>query len=173
MSWQCKVIDILHPTVTKGAYIDDRNFRGTLSEILEVDACVHGFDKLALHEREHDKSIFLCTNNKDRQKIRRMTLHGLKPKSPTHTEIVGHTITVARRAICANNDKRTKCGKAVAKRTLNAPLHRGKKVKATIGKTIPTSSYATHWTGPSPAAIKGIKKAILDCVGHKQQTEMR
>ena len=99
VSWQFKVIEARHPTVTKGAYIDDRNFRGSLSEILLVDECVQEFDTLAMHEREHDKTIFLCTCEKERARVKRMTLHGRKPKSPTFTEIVGHTITVARRAV--------------------------------------------------------------------------
>ena len=69
VAWQFKVIDILHPGVTKGAYIDDRNFRGSLIEFLDVSECVHEFDKLAMHEREHDKTIFLCTCDKDRARM--------------------------------------------------------------------------------------------------------
>ena len=36
VSWQFKVIDKTHPLVQKGAYVDDRNFCGSLDELLQV-----------------------------------------------------------------------------------------------------------------------------------------
>ena len=41
MSFEFKVIDKLAPKVEKVAYMDDRNFRGTLEDLLEVDRIVH------------------------------------------------------------------------------------------------------------------------------------
>ena len=41
VSFQFKVIEKLVPKVQKGAYMDDRNFRGKLQDLLEVDRIVH------------------------------------------------------------------------------------------------------------------------------------
>ena len=35
VSWQFRMLDIRHPLVRKGAYIDDRNFRGTLQQLIQ------------------------------------------------------------------------------------------------------------------------------------------
>ena len=49
VSWQFKVIDVTHPQVGKGAYVDDRYYRCSLSDLLEVGEIVHKFDNLAMH----------------------------------------------------------------------------------------------------------------------------
>ena len=40
LSKQFKMLDILKPNVSKGAYYDDRNFRGTLYDLTELDAII-------------------------------------------------------------------------------------------------------------------------------------
>ena len=66
------MLDVTHPNVSKGAYIDDRNFRGSLSDIVEVDQAVHAFDELAMQYTLHDKTVFLCTNEKDPKVLKHM-----------------------------------------------------------------------------------------------------
>ena len=61
VSFQLKVIEKLVPKVEKGAYMDDRNFRGKLQDLLEVDRIVHHFDNLAGHETQAIKTAFIRT----------------------------------------------------------------------------------------------------------------
>ena len=74
VSWQFKMLDVAHPNVSKEAYIDDRNFRGSVNYIVEVDQAVHEFDELAMQYTLHYKTIFLCTNSKKLKASNKMKL---------------------------------------------------------------------------------------------------
>ena len=68
-SWQFKMLDSTHPDVTKGAYIDDQNFWGKLSDIVGVDQAIHSFDELGMQDTPHEKTVLLCTNENDMQAV--------------------------------------------------------------------------------------------------------
>ena len=53
--------------VRKGAYMNDRNFRGTLDELIQVDKIIHDFDKAAGHTTQAKKTAFAATTVNDRQ----------------------------------------------------------------------------------------------------------
>jgi len=72
VSFQFKVIDKLVPRVEKGAYMDDRNFRGTLEDLLEGYRIVHNFDALAGHETQAKKTAFITTCNEDKEKLKKV-----------------------------------------------------------------------------------------------------
>jgi hypothetical protein len=44
VSMQFYGVEAQLPLVRKGAYMDDRNFRGTLDELVQVDEIIHAFD---------------------------------------------------------------------------------------------------------------------------------
>ena len=58
-SWQFEMLDAIHPWVQN---VDDRNFTGSLADILEVASRIHEFDKLAMQQPLHDKTAFLLTD---------------------------------------------------------------------------------------------------------------
>ena len=74
------MIDELFPAIKKGAYYDDRNFRGTRSELVELDEHLHLFDKMAGHSTQASKTSFVCTNPNDRKAFKRIKLGGVTPK---------------------------------------------------------------------------------------------
>ena len=72
VTFQFKVIEKLVPKVEKGAYMDDRNARGKLQDLLDVDRIVHHFDSLAGHETQAKKNAF--TTAFLRKKIKKPSL---------------------------------------------------------------------------------------------------
>ena len=110
VSFQFKAIEKLVPKVEKGAYMDDRNFRGKLQDLLEVGRIVHHFDSLAGHETQAKKTAFITTCNKDKEKLKKVVLQGAKPKLPQQIQIVGYDITTFKKKQCKGTDKR--CTKA-------------------------------------------------------------
>ena len=87
VSWQFKVIDATHPLVGKGAYVDDRYYRGTLKDLLEVGDIVHDFDRLAMHNTLDAKNEFMVTNEEDRKKLAATNIRGHSPRcSKIHSQ---------------------------------------------------------------------------------------
>ena len=80
VSWQFKMMDKLHPQVEKGAYFDDRNFRGTVSQLVDLDEDLHKFDRAAGHSTQPDKTEFAVTSKKDQEKLKKIKLQGHAPK---------------------------------------------------------------------------------------------
>ena len=70
--------------------MEDRNFRGTLDELVQVDKIIHAFDKAAGHTTQAKKTAFAATTATDRQKLKKMTLQGETPNVPEQVGIVGH-----------------------------------------------------------------------------------
>jgi len=89
VSFQFKVIEKLVPKVEKGAYMDDRNFRGTLEDLLEADKLVHHFDAFAGHETQAKTTAFITTCSKDNEKLKKTVLQGAKPKLPDQIQNCG------------------------------------------------------------------------------------
>ena len=65
VSWQFKIIDELHPTITTGAYLDDRNFRGDVDELIRLDKTIGDLDAAAGPTTQHDKTEYAMTNPYD------------------------------------------------------------------------------------------------------------
>ena len=59
ISQQFKMLDAIHPWAQT---VDDRNFKGSLEDILKVGSLIHEFDKLAMQQPLHDKTAFLLTD---------------------------------------------------------------------------------------------------------------
>ena len=62
VSLQFYFIDKMLPSVYKGAYIDDRNYQGTLLQIIQLDNIVAKFDCAASLFTQHDKTEFILTD---------------------------------------------------------------------------------------------------------------
>ncbi len=69
VSWQFKVLDHRFPGVQKGAYFDDRNFRGTIQQLIALDADLHAFDKAAGHSTQADKTEFGVVKTRSAKKF--------------------------------------------------------------------------------------------------------
>ena len=76
-------------------------------------------------------------------------LNGHVPKCPAAIKMVGYLITAARHKITKlANDRATKtiqCAIVVA----SAPLNIAKKIKATMGKVLPSYTFGTNWSTPN------------------------
>ena len=83
VSWQSHVIDALLPSIHKGAYIDDRNYQGSLPQIIQLDEVVSRFDCAAGLFTQHDKTEVIFTDPSERTKLSKMNLNGRVPKCPT------------------------------------------------------------------------------------------
>ena len=100
VSWQFKVIDVTHPLVGKGAYVDDRYYRGSLHDLLEVGDIVHDFDLLAMHSTLDAKNEFMVTSEEDRKRLAITKARGHVPRCSKHMEMLGYTVSTAARRIC-------------------------------------------------------------------------
>ena len=80
VSWQFRMMDELYPEVEKGAYFDDRNFRGTVKQLIALDADLHAFDKAAGHSTQADKTEFAVINKKCKETLKKTKLQGHYPK---------------------------------------------------------------------------------------------
>jgi len=74
VSMQFYVVEAQLPKVRKGASMDDRNYRGTLGELTQVDKIIHAFDKAAGHTTQAKKIAFAATLDTDRLRLEKMTL---------------------------------------------------------------------------------------------------
>ena len=84
------------PLVNKGAYIDDRNYQGSLLQIIQLDDIVAKFDSAAGLFTQHDKTEFILTDILERVKLMEMSLIGHTPKCPAAIKMIGYLITAAR-----------------------------------------------------------------------------
>ena len=89
------------PQVQVGAYLYDRNYRGDLSDLVELDAEIMQFDTAAGHKTQQEKTTWPLTNREQRSKFMNQLVNGIKPKCPLAIEIVGYVITVARKQVCS------------------------------------------------------------------------
>ena len=80
------MLDHEHPTVCKGAYIDDRNFRGKLEQLLRVHHYICDFDEMAGHLLQHDETAFVANNREDIGLIRKLVVNG-QTHTHTHTHL--------------------------------------------------------------------------------------
>ena len=122
------MMDVNFPTIEKGAYYDDRNFRGTREKLVELDEQIHAFDKTAGHSTQAVKTVFICTNPKDRNILKRCKLGGSFPKYPQFTELVGCMVTAAKRKQCALQDKRFTKTMATIDRIISAPVRAARRI---------------------------------------------
>ena len=164
VSWQFKVIDKTHPKVEKGAYVDDRNYRGKLEDLLGVCEIVHKFDNLALHNTLDSKTEFLATSKADKTKLMKTVIGGHVPKVPQHIELVGYTISTARKAVCTGANKRADKACETADAISHAPLNAGNRKRAVETKTIPTATYDCNWNRPSVQRAAKLKSKIMNCI---------
>ena len=69
-SVQFRAIKARWPDLRMGAVIDDRNFRGSLHDILQSMEFIEKFDCKAGHLLQHDKTVMAATHKKDRDVLR-------------------------------------------------------------------------------------------------------
>ena len=81
VSWQFKMMDQLYPQVEKGAYFEDRNFRGTIEQLIQLDADLHAFDQAAGHSTQPEKTEFAVVNKKCKENSKRRSYKAASPKS--------------------------------------------------------------------------------------------
>ena len=105
VSWQFKVIDVSNKNVGKGAYVDDRYYRGSLKDLLEVGDIVHDFDQLAMHNTVDAKNEFMVTSEADRKTQAKTSIRGHTPECTRHMELLGYTVSTASRRICKYANK--------------------------------------------------------------------
>ena len=163
VSWQFKMTDKEFPRVTKGAYLDDRNYRGDLQDILKLDKVINEFDHLAGHATQNDKTVYLMTDREERQRFMRTTVNGKQPKCPLHSEMLGYVMTVSKQKCCTYTDKRMKKSGSVSARANSAPLSFGKRKKLLATKIIPTGIHGTLWSPPSIAEAMTQRTKTLEC----------
>ena len=164
VSWQFKMIVVKFPTVGKGAYYHDRNFRGTRETLVELDKHIHEFDKMAGHSTQADKTVLVCTNPKDRKILKRTKLGGEYPKRRLVTEIVGCMITAAKRKHCVLQDKRFAKTTATINRIISAPVGTARRIRAFCAKAIPAATYGMQWATPSLAMATRFRSRTMRCI---------
>ena len=83
VSGQLFMIDILYPSVRKGACIDDRNFRGNYEDVMGTYHVIYDFDIAAGHMLQASKNVMMATTQESRDALRKVVLHGHKVSCPT------------------------------------------------------------------------------------------
>ena len=82
------------PRVKMGACIDDRNFRGTLSDLESLYPTISAFDKAAGHYLQPDKTTIHTTRPKDAKRARTLNLDGHKPRVNYTEVLIGEPVNV-------------------------------------------------------------------------------
>ena len=144
VSWQFKMLDSRHPQVQKGAYIDDRNFRGSLTQLLAVHRTICEFDEMAGHLLQHDKTAFIANRKDDIAKIRKLSLNGYTPKSGNIMTLVGDTIASAVGRIVAPVDDRVKKAMDTAGKIAHLSTNIARRTRVAVATVIPTAVYGTQ-----------------------------
>ena len=70
------MLDKVHPSITKGAYLDDRNFRGKVQELVQLDATISQFDLAAGLTTQHEKTEYAVTEAEDKKYLKSLKLNG-------------------------------------------------------------------------------------------------
>ena len=71
------MINSLHPTIQKGAYLDDRNFRGSVDELIKLDRTIRDFDAAAGLTTQHDKTEYAMTNLQEKKQLQKLRKSGV------------------------------------------------------------------------------------------------
>ena len=161
VSMQFKMLDHLHPSVSKGAVVDDRNLRGPRQDVLDAYDCVHAFDLLAGQELQHSKTVFAATHQCDRVYLKGITLHGTNTTIKGLFVLVGDVISAQMKRSKEQPDKRVADALTVAKKLLSLKFGRGLCAHAVSTSVIPRMTYGTQWALPSVAALSKLRSAIL------------
>ena len=82
VSWQFKMVQAKFPHVQMGAYSDDRNYRGDLNDLIELDAEIMRFDSAAGPQTQNDKTTWLLTDRTQRSQFMNQVINGIRPKCP-------------------------------------------------------------------------------------------
>ena len=164
VSWQFKMLDVRFPSVEKGAYYDDRNFRGSRDQLNELDKQLHMFDAMAGHITQADKTAFVCTNSKDKKWLQKIKLGGCVPKCPQYVELVGCMVTSAKQRQCALQDKRLSRTINSIARIIAAPVGAARRIRAFCAKAIPMAIYGMQWGCPSVAMATRFRSKALRCI---------
>ena len=61
---------------------DDRNFRGPVEQLIELDKVLHEFDQVAGHATLPEKTKFAAASPACKKKLQKVLLQGCKPKVP-------------------------------------------------------------------------------------------
>ena len=162
--WHFKMIDVQFPLVEKGAYYDDRNFRGTRETLVRLDEQLHLFDNMAGHSTQADKTAFLCSHAADRKLLKQIKLGGCTPKCPQCIELVRCLITTAKRKQCALQDKRFSRTLDAIDRIIAAHVGATRRIRAFCAKGIPMATYGMQWASPSSAMANQFRSRALRCV---------
>ena len=103
-----RCLDARWPHLEKGAVIDDRNFRGSLTDVLESYEFIRKFDHASGHLLQEDKSVFAATHAADEAALKAaLSGPGVKPPRIVKTTVlVGDVISTALRRSTEEPDKR-------------------------------------------------------------------
>ena len=78
--------------------------------------------------------------------------------------MIGYLITAARYKVKKFGNDRAAKAISCATIVMNAPLNMVKKIRAAIGKTLPSHTFATSWSAPSMALAKSLRSRIISCI---------
>ena len=76
---QFYMINLYFPQVCMGACIDDRNYRGSFSDIVATYDLISEYDTVAGHKTQPDKNALAATSKSDTDKIKKLVLDGVIP----------------------------------------------------------------------------------------------
>ena len=145
VSWQFYALDEVAPEVEKGAYIDDRNFRGRLTSLMRVHDFVCGFDEGAGHRLQHEKTAFVSTSKEVLKKLGQTVLNGHVPRHGNLFTFVGEPITSALYRIAAPANERINKALTIANRLCAIPANLNRKARVAAAIVLPTATYGTQW----------------------------
>ena len=95
--------------------------------------------------------------------MRKMKLQGHTPKTPQYIELVGYTVTAAKRKICTLANNRLDKAMIATERATRAPMTKKRKKRATQAKTIPIATHGQIWTNPSLRKVSQMRSKAMTC----------
>ena len=94
VTWQFRMVNARHPHLEMGACVDDRNFRGTLQQLVRAYPDIASFDRAAGHTLQPDKTTIHTTTTSDTKLARDLVLDGHKPRVNTSEVLIGEPVCV-------------------------------------------------------------------------------
>ena len=149
-----------------GAVIDDRNFRGSLQDILGSMGFIEQFDRAAGHALQHSKTVVSATHQADRDALKKVRI-GAKQDPLTvknHLILVGDVITTRLRASREQPDGRVAKAIAMVRSVLSLRVHAQASLYSIKAAALPKMLYGTQWLAPSKRCLNALRMRILDAV---------
>lgn len=174
-STQFNMLDDTHPSIRKGAVVDDRNIRGEGRAVMEAARDMVAFEYAAGLPNHPDKFTVIGTSEVANEWAKTQTLDGHVVKVLKKHKLVGNWVTSSSTPIRQAQDERLDARLRAMRSIAQSCACQSPKQYSTTAAGVSTALYGNVWALPSLAKVKTLTTAVVGALyegsGHMRCVE--